>query len=135
MSLVVDSSMALAWCLRDEGTGATAAVLRDVIRDGAVAPSLWRLEVGNALQTAIRRKRITAEVRDSALADLRALEIVIDDETDARAWSRTLRLAEQHGLTLYEAAYLELADRRGLPLASLDKALCTAAKTLGVRAA
>ena len=125
--------MALAWCLKDEGTGATAAVLRDVISHGAVAPSLWRLEVGNALQTAIRRKRITAEIRESALADLRALDVEIDSETDQRAWSATLRLAERHKLTLYDAAYLELADRRALPLASLDVALCAAAASIGVR--
>ncbi len=132
MSLVVDSSMAVAWCLKDEGTGATASVLRDVVRHGAVAPSLWRLEVGNALQTALRRKRITVETRDEALADLRALDVAIDDETDQRAWSSTLRFADRYGLTLYDAAYLELAVRRRLSLASLDQGLRVAATKAGV---
>ncbi len=61
------------------------------------------------------------------------MAIEIDDETDQRAWSATLRLAERHKLTLYDAAYLELADRRALPLASLDAALCAAAASIGVR--
>lgn len=81
-------------------------------------PSLWRLEVANSLQTGVRRGRISAEFRDAALTDLALLNMAIDPDTDTFAWSATLRLAERFGLTLYDAAYLELAHRLTLPLTS-----------------
>ncbi len=132
MSLVLDSSMAVAFTIEDERTAAVFALMSRVSDEGGMVPSLWRLEVANALQVAVRRKRITPEVREGNLSDLRALPIEIDRETDAQAWSSTLRLADQHGLTVYDAAYLELAVRRGLPLASLDQDLCLAAAKAGV---
>lgn len=81
---------------------------------------------------AIRRKRIDVAYRDSALAQLTRMPITIDAETDARAWSATLQLADRFGLSPYDAAYLELAHRERLPLASLDRPLRTAARSLGV---
>ena len=132
MSLVIDSSITLAWLFADERTEAADSVLRRVSESGAVAPSLWRLEVANALQTAIRRKRIDAAFRDASLTDLRSLVVTIDTETDDHAWADTLRLAERWRLTLYDAAYLELAQRLEVPLASLDQALRTAAGELGL---
>ena len=128
MSLVIDSSMTLAWCFEDEKTAASLAVLARVAEAGAIAPALWRLEVANGLQMAVRRKRITAAYRDASLADLRALFIAIDPQTDHHAWTATLQLADRHDLTLYDAAYLELAQRRNLPLATLDGKLATAAR-------
>ncbi len=132
MSLVIDSSITLAWFFEDERSEAADAVLMQVTELGAVAPALWRLEVANALQIAIRRKRINAAFRDASLADLRALKVAIDLETDRQAWTTTLELAERWRLTLYDAAYLELAQRVGLPLATLDQELRSAATALAV---
>jgi predicted nucleic acid-binding protein len=89
--------------------------------------ALWHLEVLNGLQMAVRRARITAAYRDASLADLRALVIAIDPGTNQHAWSATLRLCERFGLTAYDAAYLELAQRQRLPLATLDGELIRAA--------
>ena len=132
MSLVIDSSVTLAWLFADERTDGADSVLRRVSESGAVAPSLWKLEVANALQMAIRRKRIDTAFRDASLIDLRSLVVRIDSETDDHAWADTLRLAERWRLTLYDAAYLELAQRLDLPLASLDHELRTAAGGLGI---
>lgn len=98
----------------------------------AWVPSLWRLEVANSLQMAVRRRRIDAAFRDASLADLALLNIGTDPDTDAFAWSTTLQLAAAHGLSVYDAAYLELAQRMALPLASLDDELRTAGRALGV---
>lgn len=127
MTVVIDASLTVAWYFDDEATLATDAVLDRVVESGAVAPTLWRLEVANALQSAVRRKRITAAYRDESLAELAALPIVVDPDTDVHVWTTTLRLAERFGLTIYDATYLELAQRLALPLASLDEALRRAA--------
>lgn len=137
MSLVLDSSATLAWIYSDETTDAIRAVFDQVAGAGAVVPALWRLEVANSLTVAVRRNRIDFEFRRAALADLALLDITTDQHTDSQAWSETLLLADRYRLTLYDAAYLELAQRRKLPLATLDQELITAAqasgaKTLGV---
>jgi len=132
MSLVLDSSATLAWVYGDETTAAIRQVFDQVADDGAVVPALWRLEVGNSLTIAVRRGRIDADFRHAALADLALLDIIGDQHTDARAWGETLRLADRYRLTLYDAAYLELAHRCGLPLATLDNELRAAAAALGV---
>ena len=94
-----------------------------------------RLEVADGLQTGIRRGRIDTIYRDAALSDLALLDIVIDPDTDRYAWTGTLRLADRFRLTVYDASYLELAQRRALPLASLDMELCDAARALGLQLA
>ena len=91
MSLVLDSSVTLAWLYSDKLTPATQQVLNRVTAAGAWVPSLWRLEVANSLQTGVRRGRISAEFRDAALTDLALLNIVSDPDTDTFAWSATLR--------------------------------------------
>lgn len=131
-ALVLDCSVTLAWLLADEQPAAAAQVLDQVVEEGAVAPGLWPLEVGNALLVAERRGRLSGRNRTQALQDLIGLPIEIDAETAGRAWRETLTLAETHRLTLYDAAYLELAVRRSLPLATLDAALREAAVTAGV---
>ena len=98
----------------------------------AVVPARWRLEVANSLTVAVRRKRIDIAFRQSALADLAALDIAVDRLTEAQAWSDTLAVADRYRLTLYDAAYLVLAARRKLPLATLDAELIAAAKADGV---
>ena len=131
MTLVLDCSLALSWCFEDERTPATAAILERVAEQGAVVPAIWRLEVANGLQNALRRGRIDAGYRDALISDLAMLDVVTNPETDAHAWATTLQLSERFRLTAYDAAYLELARRRSLPLASLDQQLRAAARTLG----
>ena len=132
MSLVLDSSAALAWIYADETTEAVRQVFEMIAENGALVPSLWRLEVANSLTVAVRRGRIGAEFRNAALADLALLDIATDAHTDAHSWTTTLHLADRFRLTLYDAAYLELAHRRSLPLASLDNELRDAGRALDV---
>ena len=127
MSLVLDSSVTLAWVYSAETTGAISDVLARVTESGAWVPALWRLEIGNVLEMGVRKGRTDAAFRDAALADLALLPITVDPETDRHAWGATAKLAIRHRLTLYDAAYLELARRRSLPLATLDQDLRTAA--------
>ena len=127
MSLVLDSSAALAWIYADEITPAIRQVFDLLRENGAWVPSLWRLEVANILEMGVRRARHDVAFRDATLADLALLPINLDPETDRQAWGATLRLAERHRLTLYDAAYLELAQRLRLPLATLDSDLRAAA--------
>ncbi|HUB96041.1 MAG TPA: type II toxin-antitoxin system VapC family toxin [Stellaceae bacterium] len=132
MTLVLDCSVALAWYIDDQSTPTVDQVAERVADEGAIVPSLWRLEVANGLQTAMRQRRITTARRHAILTNLSALPISIDPETDDHAWAGTVKLADRFRLTTYDAAYLELAERRGLPLASLDRALRAAARTLGL---
>jgi predicted nucleic acid-binding protein len=133
VSLALDSSATLAWIYSDETTEPIRRVFEVVADDGAVVPVLWRLEIANSLTVAVRRGRIDANFRRAALSDLALLAITTDAETDAHAWGETLNLADCFQLTVYDAAYLELAKRRTLPLATLDSELTTAAKALGLR--
>jgi len=116
-----------AWVYAAETTGAISDVLARVIESGAWVPGLWRLEIGNVLEMGVRKGRTDAAFRDAALADLALLPISVDPETDRHAWGATVKLAARHRLTLYDAAYLELARRRSLPLATLDAELRVAA--------
>jgi predicted nucleic acid-binding protein len=133
VSLILDSSTTLAWIYGDETTDAIRAVFDTVAERGATVPSLWRLEIGNSLTVAIRRGRIDSDFRRAALDDLSLLDIAVDGHTDSRAWSETMNLADRFRLTLYDAAYIELAQRSGLPLASLDNELRAAASELRLR--
>lgn len=132
MSLVLDGSATLGWLYPDERSPIAAEAFELVATEGAWVPSLWRLEVANSLQIGIRRGRIDVVFRDSALADLGRLNISVDPDTDKLAWTAILGFADRFRLTTYDAAYLELAHRRSLPLATLDNSLCAAAQTLGV---
>ena len=124
--------MTVAWFFADERSAAADAVLGQVTESGATTTSLWRLEVANALRMAVRRKRIDAAFRDACIADLIGLAVTIDPGTDQHAWGSTLQLSDQYRLTLYDAAYLELAKRSELPLATLDQELRMAAHAHGV---
>jgi predicted nucleic acid-binding protein len=127
--LVVDGSVTLAWYFKDAQTALSRAVLDRVVDEGAIVPSLWRFEVGNALQMARRRRRIDAAFRDRALEHLATLKVVTDSESDSYAWSATIQLADRHALTVYDASYLELAQRHRLPVATLDAELARAARS------
>jgi predicted nucleic acid-binding protein len=131
-SLILDSSATLAWIYGDETTDAIRRIFDAIADNGALVPSLWRLEVANSLTMAVRKRRIDPDFRRAALADLAILDISTDPQTDSHAWTDTLNLADQLQLTVYDAAYLELAQRRILPLATLDGELRTAATAIGV---
>jgi predicted nucleic acid-binding protein len=129
--LVIDSSIVLSWCLPDKGSSEADPIQQTVAEHGALVPGHWPLEVANALLMAVRRQRIDAPFATAALRDLATLPITLDAETSARAWHDTFRLAEAHRLTVYDAAYLKLAQRQKLPLATLDRELGAAARALG----
>jgi predicted nucleic acid-binding protein len=133
VSVVIDSSITLAWVYSDETTEAVREVFQRVGKTGAWVPGLWRLEVANVLEMGVRHKRHDAGFRDSSIGDLSRLTIQVDTDTDQQAWSATLKLAIRHQLTTYDAAYLELALRRDLPLATLDVDLRRAAQAEKVR--
>lgn len=132
MSVVLDASVSLAWLFEDEATPAIDALFREVAGLGAFVPGLWRLEIANGLRMSVRRRRVAATYVATALSRFSALPILIDPETNDHAWSATLHLADSYRLTPYDAAYLELAQRRRLPLASLDESLRDAATKAGV---
>jgi predicted nucleic acid-binding protein len=130
--LILDSSATLAWIYGDETTEAIRRVFDAIADNGAMVPALWRLEVTNSLTMAVRKRRIDPDFRRAALADLALLDITTDQQTDSYAWTDTLNLADHFSLTVCDAAYLELARRRTLPLATLDQELRTAATAIGV---
>jgi predicted nucleic acid-binding protein len=130
--LVIDSSAALSWCFEDEASPQSDALFEQVRDQGAIVPGLWHLEVANVLLQAERRGRITTGDVATRLELIAELPITTDDETTARAWREILALARAEGLTTYDAAYLELAIRLGLPLQTKDEALMVAAKRTGV---
>lgn len=132
MSFVLDTSVALAWCFEDEQTEAVMALLDRVVQSGAVAPLLWPIEVLNGLLSAEHRGRVDGARREQLARFLQDLPISIDEETVERLWRDAAPLAVQHGLSAYDAIYLELALRRALPLASSDKKLIAAARQVGV---
>lgn len=132
MTLVLDSSATLAWIYDDERTPAIEFVFDDVIAAGAWVPGIWHLEIVNGLQTGLRRRRIDLAFRTQTFSDLGKMNIAIDGETNTFAWNATLALTDRFRLTPYDACYLELAQRRELPLATLDNDLRKAAQALDI---
>ncbi len=129
---VLDGSVTLTWGFADEDDTYATAILEFMPELQAHVPSLWPLEVANALLVGERRGRITAASAARFLAILGNFPIVVDEETVARAWVETMHLARAHNLSAYDASYLELAVRLGLPLACLDGKLKAAAMAVGV---
>jgi predicted nucleic acid-binding protein len=117
----------------DETTNAVLRLFDEIRIHGAWVPGLWRWGIANVLQSNCRRGRHAGEFRDEALSTLAMLPIKVDAEADRRAWSDTLLLAERHGLTVYDASYLEMASRRKIPLATLDRQLRAAATRDGIQ--
>lgn len=133
MAFVADASIALAWYFKNDATERTKDLREKLQSEELYVPSHWPLEVTNALLAARRRGRVTASELRALLADLRALPSEVDPLTDQMAWSATIDLAETHNLTTYDAAYLELAMRKSVSIATLDKALAAAAQAGGVQ--
>ncbi len=127
--LVLDASVTAGWLLEDERDPYSVAVLATVIREGAVVPQHWRFEVANALLFAERRNRLLSGEAKRRLLTLNDLSIQVDVTCD---FASGFDLASEHGLTFYDAVYLELAQRRRLLLATLDGDLANAARRSGV---
>ncbi len=130
MPFVVDASVAMAWCFEDEATDVTRAALDRLAEATAVAPALWALEVANVLLVAERRGRITEFQASRFVRLLGQLPISLDPAPPDVAG--LVAAGRQHGLSAYDAAYLTLAEREGLPLASTDAKLTAAARTAGL---
>jgi predicted nucleic acid-binding protein len=136
MSFVLDNSVAMLWLLpQSNPAGSTLAenVLAQLQETGARVPSLWSLEAANVIAKSQRLEKITLAQASAFVALLDALDITVDVSTAQRAMHATLDLARQFNLSAYDAAYLELALREGLPLATLDVKLQSAAREAGVR--
>ena len=130
MAIVIDASVAIAWCLRDrKGTVQADAVMERASAETVIVPGLFWHEVRSVLVVAERKERIEADAADCHIERLRTLRFVTDNEQDDR---RTIALARRHGLSGYDAAYLETAKRRGAKLTALDKKLAAAAAGEGV---
>ena len=124
---VLDASLTLSWAFEDESTPFTVAVLKSLVSVHAVAPALWPFEVASVLATAERRGRIRPAAQAAFLERLRELPIEIEHRPAAWLTQQILPLARKHQISAYDAAYLELAIREGLPLATLDDELRQAA--------
>lgn len=135
-AVVIDSSIGIGWVHPSQSTELTRSVLT-ATREGAAihVPAIWHLEMANALIVAVHRKLMTDAHRQAALVLLGQLRLIVDTETSSLAFSTISDLAARYSLSAYDAAYLELARRRSVPLASRDEALKAAAKTANVRLA
>ncbi|MGO9469799.1 MAG: type II toxin-antitoxin system VapC family toxin [Isosphaeraceae bacterium] len=129
---VLDCSVTMAWCFEDEATPYTNGVRDSLADKRAMVPSIWPLEAANATIMGERRKRLDVARSQRFFVLLGALPIVVDDEISSRAFGDIVHLARTHELSAYDAAYLELAIRKGLPLACNDGKLKTAAMAAGV---
>ncbi|MHC5748477.1 MAG: type II toxin-antitoxin system VapC family toxin [Nostoc sp.] len=132
MQFVLDCSVAISWCLVDENNPTANAILAIMPDAEAFVPGIWSLEIANVLLVAERRNRMTQDQSEEAITLLQSLLIQVDTATDANALGATLTLGRQEGLAAYDAAYLELALRLGLPLATIDQRLALAATRCGV---
>ena len=127
--VVLDNSIILSWCLADESDPIAEQAMQFAIAHSAVVPGIWWYELRNTLVVNERRGRLSAADTQVTLADLREMRITIDRDHDEAV---LLDLSRQHDLSVYDAAYLEVASRRALPLASLDRKLCRAASACHV---
>ena len=134
MNFVLDASVSLAWCFEDERAGYAMRVLDELSGGEAIVSSLWPIEVTNGLASALRKNRIDMAGAAEARKTLAALPVVLDPVDRRRAFEDIPRLARAHGLTTYDASYLEVAVRLGIPLATLDQTLARAAADEGVQA-
>lgn len=132
MAFVLDASVALAWCFEDEATSYTRRVLRLLLREQAVVPPIWPFEVANALTGAMRARRMKPADAARFVALLDSFPLGLEPRGMDGVFQKVLPLAREQGLSCYDAAYLELARRLGLPLATLDNALRRAAGRVGV---
>ena len=126
-ALVLDASVALSWCFEDEPHAYGDAVLEHLETGEALVPGIWPLEVGNALLVAERRERLTKADSARFLTLLGQLPIIVEQDSPERMFGEIIALARAHSLSTYDASYLDLAMRNGLPLATQDARLVHAA--------
>lgn len=132
-AFVADASVAIAWVHPGQATGETDAMLEGIAGGATLeVPALWPLEVANALLVLVRRGKLTESERAAALKWLRGLRVRVDHEMATFAFAKLSELAADNHLSVYDAAYLELAVRRGVPLGCKDGPLRTAAARLGL---
>lgn len=131
-SFVVDNSVVMSWCFADEDNAYAESVLDCLADAEAFVPAIWPLEAGNVLLAAERRKRLAEASSACFLSLLEGLPIYVEQETPERMLKEILSIGRKYGLSTYDASYLDLAMRLGMPLASLDKRLKNAAVRCGV---
>ncbi|MFT3878819.1 MAG: type II toxin-antitoxin system VapC family toxin [Gemmatales bacterium] len=131
-TFIIDCSMTMAWFFPDEATTATQEIQDRLVNEAVLVPSLWFLEVTNVLAMAEKRKRTTPKDATQFLQLLQKFDIQAEESWQQCAFDHILPLCRKHGLTTYDASYLDLALCSQLPLASLDIDLKKAAKTLGI---
>lgn len=129
---VLDTSVTMAWCFEDEANAYADAVLDSLIHVKALAPAVWPLEISNVLAVAERRGRIDKAGSVRFISLLMQLSIMVEVETPQRVFGEILTLAREYHLSSYDASYLDLAMREGIPLATQDRRLQEAAKQTGV---
>lgn len=132
---VLDCSVTMAWCFENEADPRADAVLDSLSSAAASVPCLWGLEVANVLLVGERRGRLTEADVSAFVSRLQQMPIEQEPVPDFAAIARVLTVARDHELSAYDAAYLELAMRLGLPLATLDAQLQSAAADAGVKSA
>jgi predicted nucleic acid-binding protein len=130
MPIVIDASIAIAWSFPDERDAESIAAGEYVVRERALVPMLWRWEVQNVLRNAERRSRVTEETTSRILSSLAALPLSVDPASSTVTFGGEFRLARRFGLTVYDGAYLELAVRHGIQLATKGAELRAAAEQL-----
>jgi predicted nucleic acid-binding protein len=130
---VVDNSVVMTWCFEDETSAYTDAVQELLLENTAYVPAIWPLEVANVLLVAERKNRISKADSGHFVALLTQLPIVVEGTKPERAFHDIISLARQYRLSSYDASYLELAIRKGLPIATLDKAMIRAAEELQIQ--
>jgi predicted nucleic acid-binding protein len=132
VAFVLDASVAVAWCFVDEATSYTEGVLDLMIQEQAIVPVFWPFEVSNALLVGERRQRMNSAQVAASLQQLLDLPISVDDAMFSTAWGSVLATARHHDIAVYDAAYVELAQRRGVPIATIDVRQRDTAVRLGI---
>ena len=131
-SFVIDTSVVITWCFKDEASQYADSVLDSLEHFTAIAPSIWPLEVGNVLLAAERKNRLSEADSIRFIALLFELPISVDQEPPERMIKEIFALAREHKLSAYDASYLDLAMKRGIPIATLDNRLMKTAKRSNV---
>ena len=133
MRFVLDASVTMSWCFEDETTNESQRILKLFFQNEAIVPAIWPFEVGNAMLTALRTKRLKAAEGAKFFALLATFPIEVESCLLPEVAGRLMPLASQHGLSCYDAAYVELALRERLPIATIDRRVKQSARTLGLK--
>lgn len=132
MSFVVDASVIFSWQFPDEDSDLVSQVVEMFIEQTAWVPAHWHAEIANGFAIAVRRNRLTRDYREGALQRICDLPIRTDHDSTPALWNETQIICDDYQLSAYDAAYLEVAQRRRIPLATLDKSMARAAGALGI---